>query len=79
MKANWFFLLLFPLFVVKCYYTGLTEHNEKWFSSFYDVPSAPELIENGFWVILKTVEDLDWVNVEKMWDLYDKLSEKGFF
>ena len=78
MKTKWFFLLVFTMFVAKCYYTGISTHEEKWFSTFYDTPSAPELIWEGFWKIAKTTENFNWSSIGKMWDIYNKLSENDF-
>ena len=77
MNVKWFYLLLLPVFMAKCYYVGLSAHNDQWFVVFYDDPSTCDLIWSGFWEIMKTLKDFNWASVEKMWDIFKKISDNS--
>lgn len=71
------FLSLFVLFVIKCYYLGLSSHKESWFSFLQNAPPAQDLIVDGFWEIVEAMKEFDWVTIVNVIECVKKMQETG--
>ena len=72
-------LAAFTVFTFKCYYSGVTKHNNKYLSFLYKTPTTSEMIWEGFNIFMETAEEFNLATIVKIVDLYIKLSKSDLF
>ena len=72
-------LAAFTVFTFKCYYSGVTKHNNKYLSFLYKTPTTSEMIWEGFNIFMETAEEFNLATIVKIVDLYLKISKSDLF